>query len=260
MIFETHLGWACAGLGKQITALMEDWQYAGGQRKALVDRLVEIYGLDQELPDSDEDLLELAKNLGKGVPIATPCSTGARIGDIEEHLRMAGLDPSGQSILFDGQTGEQFQAPGHGRLHLHAEAAPPGGRQDPRPLDRPYSLVTQQPLAARPSSAVSASGKWRCGLWKPTAPPTPCRRCSRSNPTTSPDGPRSYESIVRGDDTFEAGIPESFNVLVQGNAFLGPERGAGNSLIAASADMNRAREEPSAPPCRPRHSDELEIQ
>src|ERR1019366_9043470 len=75
-IFETHLGWASAGLGRQIATLLEAWRN-GGQRKALVDRLTAIYGPDQELPESDEELVELARNLSKGVPFATPVFDGA---------------------------------------------------------------------------------------------------------------------------------------------------------------------------------------
>ncbi|MFV4649386.1 hypothetical protein ACNJUT_22585, partial [Mycobacterium tuberculosis] len=95
---ETHLGWASAGLGRQITKLMEEWQN-GGQRQALDDRLREIYGPDEELPESDEELLELARNLGKGVPMATPVFDGAHISDIEDHLEAAGLNRSGQVTL-----------------------------------------------------------------------------------------------------------------------------------------------------------------
>src|SRR5690606_26848203 len=101
-IFETHLGWAAAGLGKQIKILLEEWM-DGGQREELVKRLTEIYGEDTPLPESDEDLIELAQNLSKGVPFATPVFDGARISDIEDRLEAAGLDRSGQSILYDGQ-------------------------------------------------------------------------------------------------------------------------------------------------------------
>ena len=97
-IFETHLGWACAGLGRQIGDLLEAWQ-DGGQKKALIERLREIYGPDQELPDDDEELLELARNLAKGVPIATPVFDGAHINDIEDMLEEAGLDRTGQVQL-----------------------------------------------------------------------------------------------------------------------------------------------------------------
>ncbi|MFW1447808.1 hypothetical protein ACEWAJ_24340, partial [Vibrio parahaemolyticus] len=76
-----------------------------------VTRLTEIYGADTPLPESDVDLIELAQNLAKGVPFATPVFDGAHISDIEDLLETAGLDRSGQSILFDGQTGEQFKRP-----------------------------------------------------------------------------------------------------------------------------------------------------
>jgi DNA-directed RNA polymerase subunit beta len=109
-IFETHLGWAAAGLGKQIAGLLDAWQH-GGQKKALIERLTEIYGKDQELPDDESELVELARNLSKGVPFATPVFDGAHVSDIEDALESAGLDRSGQSILFDGQTGEQFKRP-----------------------------------------------------------------------------------------------------------------------------------------------------
>ncbi|HOB14006.1 MAG TPA: DNA-directed RNA polymerase subunit beta, partial [Novosphingobium sp.] len=109
-IFETHLGWASAGLGKQIADLLEAWQN-GGQKQALIDHLRETYGKDEELPDTEEELIELARNLSKGVPFATPVFDGAHIDDIEDLLETAGLARSGQSILYDGQTGEQFKRP-----------------------------------------------------------------------------------------------------------------------------------------------------
>src|SRR5690606_176538 len=93
-----------------IAGLLDAWQQ-GGQRKALIERLQEVYGKDQELPDTDEELIELARNLSKGVPFATPVFDGAHISDIEDLLEDAGLQRSGQSILFDGTTGEQFKRP-----------------------------------------------------------------------------------------------------------------------------------------------------
>ncbi len=92
-IFETHLGWACAGLGRQIGELFETWQ-AGGKKDALVKRLHELYGKGVDLPDDHEELAELARNLTKGVPIATPVFDGAHIDDIERLLEEAGLSPS----------------------------------------------------------------------------------------------------------------------------------------------------------------------
>src|SRR6202789_1390417 len=100
-IFETHLGWACAGLGKQIGALFETWRSGVGEKQALIDRLRTIYGPDQVLPDDEEELIELSRNLSKGVPIATPVFDGAHISDIENLLEAAGLNRSGQVTLFD---------------------------------------------------------------------------------------------------------------------------------------------------------------
>src|SRR5690606_7307734 len=109
-IFETHLGWASAGLGRQINTLLEAWQH-GGQKEALVERLTELYGKDIPLPTEESELIELARNLSKGVPFATPVFDGAHMGDIEDLLESAGLSRTGQSILYDGQTGEQFTRP-----------------------------------------------------------------------------------------------------------------------------------------------------
>jgi DNA-directed RNA polymerase subunit beta len=220
-IFETHLGWACAGLGKQITALMEDWQYAGGQRKALVDRLVDIYGPDQELPDSDEDLIELSKNLAKGVPIATPVFDGARIEDIEEHLRMAGLDPSGQSILFDGQTGEQFKRPVTvGYIYMLKLHHLVDDKIHARSIG-PYSLVTQQPLGGKAQFGGQRFGEMEVWALEAYGAAYTLQEMLTVKSDDVAGRTKVYESIVRGDDTFEAGIPESFNVLVKEMRSLG---------------------------------------
>jgi DNA-directed RNA polymerase subunit beta len=220
-IFETHLGWACAGLGKQITALMEDWQYAGGQRKALVDRLVEIYGPDEELPDSDEDLIELAKNLAKGVPIATPVFDGARIEDIEEHLRMAGLDPSGQSILFDGQTGEQFKRPVTvGYIYILKLHHLVDDKIHARSIG-PYSLVTQQPLGGKAQFGGQRFGEMEVWALEAYGAAYTLQEMLTVKSDDVAGRTKVYEAIVRGDDTFEAGIPESFNVLVKELRSLG---------------------------------------
>jgi DNA-directed RNA polymerase subunit beta len=220
-IFETHLGWACAGLGKQITALMEDWQYAGGQRKALVDRLTEIYGPDQELPDSDEDLIELSRNLAKGVPIATPVFDGARIEDIEEHLRMAGLDPSGQSILFDGQTGEQFKRPVTvGYIYMLKLHHLVDDKIHARSIG-PYSLVTQQPLGGKAQFGGQRFGEMEVWALEAYGAAYTLQEMLTVKSDDVAGRTKVYESIVRGDDTFEAGIPESFNVLVKEMRSLG---------------------------------------
>ncbi|HEY3696107.1 DNA-directed RNA polymerase subunit beta, partial [Phenylobacterium sp.] len=147
-IFETHLGWAAAGLGKQVAQLMEAWQN-GGQRQALIEYLYGVYGTDQELPESDEELLELARNLSKGIPFATPVFDGAHIADIEDLLEKAGLNRSGQVMLHDGQTGEQFKRPVTvGYIYMLKLHHLVDDKIHARSIG-PYSLVTQQPLGGK---------------------------------------------------------------------------------------------------------------
>ena len=181
-ILETHLGFACKGLGRQIGELYEGYK-RDGKTQELKAKLAEVYGKDQELPKSDEDLAELGRNLANGVPIATPVFDGAREPDIVDHLRMAGLDESGQSKLYDGRTGEMFRRRVTvGIKHLLKLHHLVDDKIHARSIG-PYSLVTQ-------SDDVAGRTK-------------------------------VYEAIVRGDDTFEAGVPESFNVLVKEMRSLG---------------------------------------
>ena len=219
-IFETHLGWACAGLGRQITRLMEDWQ-AGGQRDALIERLRDIYGPDEELPDTDEELLELARNLGKGVPIATPVFDGARIGDIEDMLESAGLDRSGQSILYDGQTGNQFKRPVTvGYIYMLKLHHLVDDKIHARSIG-PYSLVTQQPLGGKAQFGGQRFGEMEVWALEAYGAAYTLQEMLTVKSDDVAGRTKVYEAIVRGDDSFEAGIPESFNVLVKEMRSLG---------------------------------------
>ncbi len=178
-ILETHLGWACAGLGKKIGRLVDAYRDQGGDGSELRAALVELYDDGREpIANYDvESLASLGDHLRKGVPIATPVFDGAREPDIVEMLEKAGLDRSGQVTLYDGRTGEQFDRQvtvGYIymlKLHhlvdekIHARSI------------GPYSLVTSSRWVVRRSSAASASVKWRCGRSKPTARRTRCRRC-----------------------------------------------------------------------------------
>jgi DNA-directed RNA polymerase subunit beta len=219
-IFETHLGWASAGLGKQITALMEDWQH-GGQRQALVDRLVEIYGKDEELPDTDEELLELARNLGKGVPMATPVFDGAHISDIEDHLEMAGLHKSGQVTLYDGQTGEAFKRQVTvGYIYMLKLHHLVDDKIHARSIG-PYSLVTQQPLGGKAQFGGQRFGEMEVWALEAYGAAYTLQEMLTVKSDDVAGRTKVYEAIVRGDDSFEAGIPESFNVLVKEMRSLG---------------------------------------
>ena len=214
------MGWAAAGLGKQIKGLLEQWM-DGGMRDALVSRLTQIYGADTPLPQSDEELIELAQNLSKGVPFATPVFDGARISDIEDLLESADLDRSGQSILFDGQTGEQFKRPvtvGYVymlKLHhlvddkIHARSI------------GPYSLVTQQPLGGKAQFGGQRFGEMEVWALEAYGAAYTLQEMLTVKSDDVAGRTKVYEAIVRGDDSFEAGIPESFNVLVKEMRSLG---------------------------------------
>ncbi|MDP3594396.1 DNA-directed RNA polymerase subunit beta [Phenylobacterium sp.] len=219
-IFETHLGWAAAGLGKQIADLLEAWQN-GGQKQALLDHLRDIYGPDQELPDTTEELIELAKNLSKGVPFATPVFDGAHIDDIENLLEKAGLARSGQSILYDGQTGEQFKRPVTvGYIYMLKLHHLVDDKIHARSIG-PYSLVTQQPLGGKAQFGGQRFGEMEVWALEAYGAAYTLQEMLTVKSDDVAGRTKVYESIVRGDDTFEAGIPESFNVLVKEMRSLG---------------------------------------
>ena len=219
-IFETHLGWASAGLGKQIANLLEAWRN-GGQREMLVNRLREIYGPDEELPNTDAELVELARNLSKGVPFATPVFDGARIEDIEDHLEWAGLNRSGQSILYDGQTGDQFKRPVTvGYIYMLKLHHLVDDKIHARSIG-PYSLVTQQPLGGKAQFGGQRFGEMEVWALEAYGAAYTLQEMLTVKSDDVAGRTKVYESIVRGDDTFEAGIPESFNVLVKEMRSLG---------------------------------------
>ena len=219
-IFETHLGWAAAGLGKQIAGLLDDWQH-GGQKKALVERLTDIYGKETPLPDDEEDLIELARNLSKGVPFATPVFDGANIGDIERLLVEAGLEKSGQSILYDGQTGDRFKRPVTvGYIYMLKLHHLVDDKIHARSIG-PYSLVTQQPLGGKAQFGGQRFGEMEVWALEAYGAAYTLQEMLTVKSDDVAGRTKVYEAIVRGDDSFEAGIPESFNVLIKEMRSLG---------------------------------------
>ena len=185
-IFETHLGWAARGLGQQVTAALEEWRHqnpnpqAAAPPTALVDKLKEIYGENYHAEidaRSVPEVVELAENLKNGVPMGTPVFDGARESDVSAMLEMAGLDTSGQVVLYDGRTGEAFDRKVTvGYIYMLKLHHLVDDKIHARSIG-PYSLVTQQPWAARRSSAASASARWRSGRFRPMARPIRCRKC-----------------------------------------------------------------------------------
>ena len=221
-IFETHLGWACAGLGKQIADLLEAWQGGGQKRGAGRSACGEIYGPDQELPDDDEELVELARNLTKGVPIATPVFDGAHINDIERLLEEAGLDRSpARCSSVDGQTGEPFKRPVTvGYIYMLKLHHLVDDKIHARSIG-PYSLVTQQPLGGKAQFGGQRFGEMEVWALEAYGAAYTLQEMLTVKSDDVAGRTKVYESIVRGDDAFEAGIPESFNVLVKEMRSLG---------------------------------------
>jgi len=219
-IFETHLGWAAAGLGRQIAGLLDDWQH-GGQKKALVERLTDIYGKETPLPEDEADLIELARNLSKGVPFATPVFDGANIGDIERLLVEAGLEKSGQSILYDGQTGDRFKRPVTvGYIYMLKLHHLVDDKIHARSIG-PYSLVTQQPLGGKAQFGGQRFGEMEVWALEAYGAAYTLQEMLTVKSDDVAGRTKVYEAIVRGDDSFEAGIPESFNVLIKEMRSLG---------------------------------------
>ena len=177
-ILETHLGWACAGLGRQIGDMLDKVK-RDGKYEPLRRQLKHIYANDERLAQIEEDgLMELAENLRAGVPIATPVFDGAKEADIVEMLDAGGPVAFGSGhAVSTAAPAKSFTRPGHRRLHLYAEAATIWWTTR---STRVRSVLTSSSpssrWAARRSSADSASAKWKSGRSKPTAPPTRCRK------------------------------------------------------------------------------------
>jgi DNA-directed RNA polymerase subunit beta len=227
-IFETHLGWACAGLGRQISELLSAWQH-GGQKKALVERLTEVYGPGYDLPTDEDELLELARNLEKGVPIATPVFDGAHIADIERLLEEAGLSRTGQVTLYDGQTGEAFKRKVTvGYIYMLKLHHLVDDKIHARSIG-PYSLVTQQPLGGKAQFGGQRFGEMEVWALEAYGAAYTLQEMLTVKSDDVAGRTKVYESIVRGDDAFEAGIPESFNVLVKEMRSLGLDVALENS-------------------------------
>src|SRR5687767_12474604 len=220
-ILETHLGWAAAGLGKQVAQAVEAYQ-ARQDIKPLKESLRKIYGDDETIKSLDEEgLLELSGNLVKGVPIATPVFDGAKEKDIEDMLDLAGLDHSGQVTLFDGRTGEAFDRKVTvGYIYMLKLHHLVDDKIHARSIG-PYSLVTQQPLGGKAQFGGQRFGEMEVWALEAYGAAYTLQEMLTVKSDDVAGRTKVYEAIVRGDDTFESGIPESFNVLVKEMRSLG---------------------------------------
>ena len=223
-ILETHLGWSSASLGRQVKDMISKLQQEG-QVKDLKNKLLEIYENDSHKKIiskmNDDELLELAQNLKDGIPFATPVFDGAKEKDITNLLEKSGVSSSGQEILYDGVTGEKFERPvtvGYVymlKLHhlvdekIHARSI------------GPYSLVTQQPLGGKAQFGGQRFGEMEVWALEAYGAAYTLQEILTIKSDDVAGRTKVYESIVKGDNNFESGTPESFNVMVKELRSLG---------------------------------------
>ncbi len=228
-IFETHLGWASRGLGRQIQEMLQDIHergkdIAGKGAKEIRTKLKDIYGdaYAKEIDARDDDaVMDLAANLTAGVPMGTPVFDGAREPDVSAMLEKAGLDTSGQVTLFDGRTGNPFDRKVTvGYIYMLKLHHLVDDKIHARSIG-PYSLVTQQPLGGKAQFGGQRFGEMEVWALQAYGAAYTLQEMLTVKSDDVIGRTKVYEAIVKGDDTFEAGIPESFNVLVKEMRSLG---------------------------------------
>jgi DNA-directed RNA polymerase subunit beta len=235
-ILETHLGWACAGLGRRIGQTIDAYLASAKQDlKPLKETLKKIYGDDETIKSlNDSELMELGRNLSHGVPIATPVFDGAKEADIEEMLKLAGLDASGQSTVYDGRTGDTFDRKVTvGYIYMLKLHHLVDDKIHARSIG-PYSLVTQQPLGGKAQFGGQRFGEMEVWALEAYGAAYTLQEMLTVKSDDVAGRTKVYEAIVRGDDTFEAGIPESFNVLVKEMRSLGLNVDLHNSKVGGT--------------------------
>jgi DNA-directed RNA polymerase subunit beta len=223
-ILETHLGWASAGLGRQIGEIVDKIK-RGGKSEELKKTFKGIYseadykGKVVEL--NDTELIELGGNLSNGVPVATPVFDGAGEHDIVEMLTDAGVDVSGQVTLSDGRTGEPFDRKVTvGYIYMLKLHHLVDDKIHARSIG-PYSLVTQQPLGGKAQFGGQRFGEMEVWALQAYGAAYTLQEMLTVKSDDVAGRTKVYEAIVRGNESFEAGIPESFNVLVKELRSLG---------------------------------------
>jgi DNA-directed RNA polymerase subunit beta len=221
-ILETHLGWAAKGLGLRIGELIKQEQQKAGEVKKLIERIYTASGRDDELAKlSDEELMQLAQNLREGVPFATPVFDGAAESEINAMLEMAGLPTTGQVQLFDGRTGEAFDRNVTvGYMHMLKLHHLVDDKMHARSTG-PYSLVTQQPLGGKAQFGGQRFGEMEVWALEAYGAAYTLQEMLTVKSDDITGRTKVYENIVKGDHKIDAGMPESFNVLVKEIRSLG---------------------------------------
>ncbi len=238
-ILETHLGWACAGLGMKVGELVETYRKSGDTKplRKMVTGLYSDNEKNEAVKEFDDDsIVRLGEQLSGGVPIATPVFDGAKEEDIVELLELAGLEGSGQSRVYDGRTGEPFDRDVTiGYIYMLKLHHLVDDKIHARSIG-PYSLVTQQPLGGKAQFGGQRFGEMEVWALEAYGAAYTLQEMLTVKSDDVAGRTKVYESIVRGDDAFEAGIPESFNVLVKEMRSLGL-----NVELEESEDENERR-------------------
>ncbi len=220
-ILETHLGWAAKGLGQKIGQMLQAGARAADLRKAL-ELIYNSSGKPEEISSlSDGEVRGLAENLTDGVPFATPVFDGATEDEIKRMLELAGLPRSGQATLFDGRTGDAFDRPVTvGYMHVMKLHHLVDDKMHARSTG-PYSLVTQQPLGGKAQFGGQRFGEMEVWALEAYGAAYTLQEMLTVKSDDVAGRTKVYESIVKGDHKIEAGMPESFNVLVKEIRSLG---------------------------------------
>jgi len=222
-VLETHLGWAAMGLGKKINQMIE--------AKAKVDELRKfldkVYNHSKEVQTveldtlTDEEIVNLAFNLRKGVPMATPVFDGAHEEEIKAMLKLAGLPESGQTTLYDGRTGDSFDRPVTvGYMHMLKLNHLVDDKMHARSTG-PYSLVTQQPLGGKAQFGGQRFGEMEVWALEAYGAAYTLQEMLTVKSDDVNGRNKMYKNIVDGDHRMEASMPESFNVLMKEIRALG---------------------------------------
>jgi DNA-directed RNA polymerase subunit beta len=220
-ILETHLGWAAKGLGLRIGEMLKAQTKAAEMRKFLA-QIYNETGKSENLEQlTDLEVLELADNLRHGVPFATPVFDGASEGEIKRMLELAGLPRSGQVTLYDGRTGEAFErAVTVGYMHVLKLHHLVDDKMHARSTG-PYSLVTQQPLGGKAQFGGQRFGEMEVWALEAYGASYVLQEMLTVKSDDVSGRTKVYENIVKGDHVIDAGMPESFNVLVKEIRSLG---------------------------------------
>ncbi|HBD09593.1 MAG TPA: DNA-directed RNA polymerase subunit beta, partial [Syntrophobacteraceae bacterium] len=214
-VLETHLGWAARGLGEQLANLLEQCK----ERESIQEKLKRLYNnleFDTYFKDASETELQVvARDFREGLHVATPVFDGADEEEIRAFLKEAGLPEPGQAILHDGRTGEAFDQPVTvGVMYMLKLHHLVDDKIHARSIG-PYSLVTQQPLGGKAQFGGQRLGEMEVWAMEAYGAAHALQEFLTVKSDDLAGRTRMYEKIVKGDNTLEAGLPESFNVLVK---------------------------------------------